>query len=109
MFIVYILQMDIYGILSGCAGFEWDEHNAGKIWRKHHVFPSECEEAFFNRPLVVADDIKHSGKESRYYSLGHTDAGKMLFVVFTIRRNKIRVISTREMNRKERKVYQSHD
>lgn len=101
--------MDIYGILSQCAGFEWDESNAGKIWIKHLVFPSECEEAFFNRPLVVADDEKHSGKERRYYALGHTDTGKMLFVVFTIRRSLIRVISARRMNRKERKLYQSHE
>jgi hypothetical protein len=101
--------MDIYDILSRCAGFEWDESNAGKIWSKHHLFPSECEETFFNRPLVVADDVRHSNKESRYYALGHTDVGKLLFVVFTIRRNLVRVISARAMNRKERKVYQSHE
>lgn len=101
--------MDIYDILLRCTGFEWEESNAGKIWRKHHLLHSECEETFFNRPLVVADDVKHSGEESRYYALGHTDAGKSLFVVFTIRRNLIRVISARLMNRKEGKVYQSHE
>lgn len=101
--------MDIFDILSKCNGFEWDEHNAEKIWQKHRVSPSECEQLFFNRPLVVADDIKHSEKENRFYSLGHTDAGRMLFVVFTVRRTLIRVISARDMNRKERKVYESHE
>ena len=96
-------------LLLNCTGFEWDEHNAGKIWHKHKVSPSECEEIFFNRPLVVADDLKHSEKENRFYSLGHADSGRMLFVAFTVRGTLIRVISARDMNRKERKVYQSHE
>lgn len=96
-------------ILLNCTGFEWDGHNAGKIWGKHSVSPSECEEMFFNRPLVVADDIKHSENEMRYYSLGRTDAGRLLFVVFTIRGTLIRVISARDMHIKERKVYQPHE
>ena len=98
-----------FDFLSKCTGFEWDEHNAEKIWHKHHVFLAECEQIFFNQPLVVADDTRHSAKENRFYALGHTDAGRMLFVVFTVRRNLIRIISARDMNRKERKVYQSHE
>lgn len=101
--------MDIFDILLKCAGFDWDEHNAEKNWQKHRVTPSECEEMFFNRPMVVSDDVKHSEKENRFYALGHSDAGRMLFAVFTIRRNLIRVISARDMNRKERKVYKSHE
>jgi len=101
--------MDIFNLLSKCVGFEWDEHNAEKNWQKHRVTPSECEEIFFNRPFVVADDLKHSKKENRFYSLGHTDAGRRLFVAFTVRRSYIRVISARDMNRKERKVYKSHE
>ena len=96
-------------ILSRCIAFEWDEYNSQKNWLKHRVLPPECEQIFFNRPLVVADDIKHLEKESRYYSLGHTDRGRFLFVVFTVRSDKIRTISARDMNRKERKVYQSHE
>lgn len=99
---------DIFDILSGCSGFEWDEHNSEKIWGKHKVTPSECEETFFNPPLIVAGDVKHSQKETRFYSLGHSNAGRMLFVVFTVRQGLIRIISARDMNRKERKVYQSH-
>lgn len=101
--------MGIFDLLSKCTGFEWDEHNAEKICRRHRVSPSECEQILFNRPLVVADDARHSEKENRLYALGHTDANRMLFVVFTVRRTLIRVISAREMNRKERKVYQSHE
>jgi len=95
--------------LLKCTGFEWDKYNADKIWFKHHVSSSECEQIFFNRPLVVADDIKHSEKENRFYALGHTDTNRLLFVVFTVHEDKIRVISARNMNRKERKVYQSYE
>ena len=100
---------DFLNILSGCTGFEWDLHNAEKNRVKHDVTPSECEEIFFNRPLVVTDDIKHSENENRFYSLGHTDTGRRLFIAFTIRQNLIRVISARDMNRNERKVYQAHE
>ncbi len=95
--------------LSKCIGFEWDDANSQKIWAKHLVTPSECEQIFFHRPLVVEEDVKHSQREGRYYALGQTDAGRFLFVVFTIRRNLIRVISARNMNRKEKKVYNSNE
>jgi hypothetical protein len=101
--------MDVFNLLSECTGFDWDKHNAEKIWLRYRIVPSECEEIFFNRPLVVADDERHSEEENRFYALGHTDAGRMLFVVFTVRRNLVRVISARNMSRKERKVYQSHE
>ncbi len=101
--------MNIFEFLQKCTGFEWDEHNAEKNRQKHGVRPSECEELFFNRPLVVAPDVRHSQKENRFYSLGKTDIGRMLFVVFTVRGAKIRIISARDMNRKEKKAYESHD
>ncbi|MFH1994388.1 MAG: BrnT family toxin, partial [Nitrospinota bacterium] len=75
----------------------------------HGVSLSECEQAFFNIPLVVADDVKHSESENRFYALGQTDAERFLFLVFTVRKNKIRLISARDMNKKERRVYQSHE
>lgn len=96
-------------LLARCTGFEWDEHNAPKNGLKHGVSPSESEEIFFNRPLVVADDQRHSEKENRFYALGRTDAGRRLFVVFTVRGSKLRVISARDMNQKEREVYQAHE
>jgi uncharacterized DUF497 family protein len=95
--------------LLGCTGFEWDDANSRKIWDKHHVTPSECEQVFFHRPLLVADDVKHSQKENRSYALGQTDDGRLLFVVFTVRRNLIRVITARDMSRKEREAYESHE
>jgi uncharacterized DUF497 family protein len=96
-------------VLLKCAGFEWDENNSNKIWIKHHVSPSECEQAFLNIPLIIFDDKKHSFIEKRYYALGATDGRKHLFIVFTVRNQKIRVISARDMNRKERKEYEYHE
>ena len=90
-----------------CEGFRWDVSNSSKIWERHKVAPIECEEIFFNHPLVVGDDERHSAAEERLYALGQTDAARLLFVVFTVRSRLIRVISARDMSRKERKVYQS--
>jgi uncharacterized protein len=90
--------------LEGCTGFDWDEANAEKNWSKHRVTFWECEEVFFNRPLVRRD-IAHSREEPRYYVLGETDAGRLLFVAFTVRGHLIRPISFRDMTRKERKAY----
>ena len=76
-----------------------------KRGEKHRVSAPECEQVFFNKPLITGSDKKHSQKEVRFYALGQTDAGRPLFVVFTVRENLIRVISARDMNKKERKVY----
>ena len=94
-------------LLSECTGFDWDAGNAEKNWISHKVTTTECEQTFFNLPLVVADDVEHSQKESRFYALGQTDAGRLLFLVFTLRQKLIRVISARDMNKRERKVYQA--
>lgn len=94
-------------MVAKCEGFQWDEGNLLKNWEKHEVTASECEQLFFNQPLVVAEDEKHSIKEARLFALGQTDAGRLLFIVFAVRKNRIRVISARDMNRKERKVYES--
>jgi hypothetical protein len=91
--------------LSNCTGFDWDEGNTSKNWLNHKVTPTECEQVFFNQPLVVEGDLKHSKKENRYYALGQTDQKRTLFVAFTVRNNLIRVISARDMSRKERRVY----
>lgn len=91
--------------LSQCSGFEWDEGNSDKNWIKHKVSRSECEQVFFNVPLVVGDDPTHSQVENRYFALGQTGTGRRLFVVFAVRDDRIRVISARDMNRRERRVY----
>ncbi|MCP3890363.1 MAG: BrnT family toxin [Desulfobulbaceae bacterium] len=92
-------------ILTQCKGFEWDEGNINKNWLKHKVSHAECEQTFFNRPLVIQDDLKHSEVEKRFYALGRTDSKRNLFIAFAIRNKRIRVISARDMSRKERKVY----
>ena len=99
--------MDERDPLFGCVGFEWDEHNATKNWEAYRVSGKECEELFFHSPLVVKDDPRHSIHEARYYALGQTTAGRSLFVAFTIRGDLIRVISARDMSRREGEVYQS--
>jgi uncharacterized DUF497 family protein len=91
--------------LLACIGFEWDEANAGKNWLRHKVSWTECEEVFFSHPLLVVKDERHSGTEVRYYALGKTNAERLLFVVFTIRGDLIRVISARDMSKRERKEY----
>jgi len=92
--------------LSECLGFDWDAGNCGKNWTTHRVSDSECEEVFFNRPFVVRRDLEHSRGEARFYALGQADRDRLLFVVFTIRGKLIRVISARDMTRKERRIYQ---
>jgi uncharacterized DUF497 family protein len=99
--------MELIERLASCEGFDWDAGNSEKNWNKHGVSTSECEEVFFNQPLLVAEDAAHSQQEARFYGLGHADGGRMLFVVFTLRGARIRVISARDMSRKERKVYGS--
>jgi len=97
--------MDIDEILAQCSGFDWDEGNLLKNWEKHSVLPSECEQVFLNVPFVAAPDPVHSDEEMRFHALGQTDAGRHLLVVFTVRGNLIRVVSARNMSRKERQVY----
>ena len=92
-------------IMTGCTGFEWDSGNLLKNWENHRVSAPECEQVFLNKPLITGSDEKHSQTEVRFYALGQTDTGRLLFVVFTVRENLIRVISARDMNKKERKVY----
>ena len=92
-------------ILFQVEGFEWDQSNIEKNWEKHRVSYLECEEVFFNQPLLVQEDEIHSKFGPRYYVLGKSNDGRHLFIVFTIRRNKIRVISARNMSKRERRIY----
>lgn len=86
-------------------GFEWDEGNLLKNWEKHGVSASECEQVFFNSPMISGLDEQHSEREPRCYALGITDTGRRLFIAFTIRNGLIRVISARDMSQKERKAF----
>ena len=93
-------------ILGNCTAFEWDDGNITKNWDKHDVSTVECEQIFFNKPLIVKRDSKHSKLENRYYALGKTNMNRLLFVVFTVRNEKIRVISARDMTVTEIERYQ---
>lgn len=86
--------------------FEWDEGNKEKNWKKHKVDFRECEEIFSNKGLKTLFDVKHTQKENRFAALGITDKKRRLIITFTIRNKKIRVISARDMSRKERKLYE---
>gem|GEM_PF-93641 len=91
--------------LTRCVGFEWDTGNADKNWDLHQVTRGEAEGVFFNRPFIVAPDSAHSQREPRYAALGRTDQGRQLTVVFTVRAALVRVISARDMSRRERRIY----
>lgn len=92
-------------IMNELYGFQWDTANTEKNWIKHQVSPVECEEVFFNEPVLLYDDDKHSQNESRHYVLGKTNNDRKLFIVFTVRNNLIRVISARDMSKRERNIY----
>jgi uncharacterized DUF497 family protein len=101
----YNIQPKVDETVSKSEGFQWDEGNSNKNWHLHRVTDAECEEVFFNLPLIAAPDTKHSNRERRFYALGRTENDRRLFVAFTIRENLIRVVSAREMTRGERKKY----
>lgn len=90
-------------IFEQFSGFQWDRGNIDKNLIKHNVENWECEQVFFNRLLLVLDNPKHSVSEKRWAAFGKTDADRFLVVIFTKRNNLIRIISSRDMNKRERK------
>lgn len=96
--------------LAAISGFNWDDGNARKN-EKHGVSTAEAEQVFFNTPLLMIGDATHSQTEPRLHALGKTDAGRTLHITFTLRQSGrlIRVISARDMHRKERAIYEQAD
>ena len=92
---------------SAIKGFNWDSGNSRKNVKKHDVTQFEAEQVFFNQPLLITQDTKHSMNEVRFHALGKTDEGRLLHITFTLRDKNtlIRVISSRTMHRSERFVY----
>jgi len=90
---------------ASLTGFDWDSGNSEKNWRAHAVTRAEAEEAFGNAPVVVAEDVRHSQDEPRLILLGRTNADRYLFVAFTVRETRIRIISVRSMSLRERRRY----
>ncbi len=93
--------------LTKITDFEWDDGNARKN-DKHGVATAEAEQVFFNEPLLLIADIKHSQGELRFHALGKTDEGRSLHITFTLRNDgeRLRVISARDIHRKERTIYE---
>lgn len=100
--------MDLGFDLTKLEGFEWDEGNLEHI-KKHNVNSKECEEVFLNKPLIITEDEAHSQKEVRFRVYGQTNKGRLLMMIFTVRNKKIRVISARNQNKKERKEFREKE
>lgn len=92
---------------SEWEGCDWDDGNIGKNWPKHGVTDWEIEEVFLNVPIAFGSDPSHSGTEDRYFALGRTNRGRGLFVAFTIRGRLVQPISGRDMNARERRLYEA--
>ena len=105
--IVYSMSMQETTTVPEFERFDWSGGNAEKNWERHRVTPLEAEQVFFNSPLVSGADAAHSQEEQRFYALGQTDEGRELFVVYTMRKRRLRVVSARGMSRKERRIYRS--
>lgn len=88
------------------TAFEWDKGNIDKNWQKHGVRNEEAEDAFFDEEKVISKDVPHAGKEERYILLGKTKLDRLLFVVFTVRDKRVRIISARDANKKGVKIYE---
>ena len=93
--------------LNQIIGFNWDGGNARKN-EKHGVSMAEAEQVFFNAPLLLLEDSAHSQKEPRFHALGKTNEGRALHITFTLGQSGllIRVISARDMHRKERAIHE---
>lgn len=91
--------------LSQSEGFEWDEGNLTKSLEKHGITQLETEEAFFNF-YVVFPDQRHSQTEKRFAMYGQTNEGEVLFIAFTIKNRRVRIISARPADKKERDTYE---
>ena len=94
--------------LALITGFDWDDGNARKN-DKHGVSMAESEQVFFNSPLLLLADELHSRNELRFHALGKTNQGRQLHITFALRQKVtlIRVISARDMHRKERAIYEN--
>lgn len=106
---IYVYYDNIQKVIDWkrITGFDWDQGNARKSADRHDVSQAEAEQAFFNEPLLLVPDLKHSQREPRFHALSKTDDGRLLHITFTLRAagTLIRVISARDMHRKERIIY----
>jgi len=92
--------------LSSIFDFEWDKGNLEHL-KKHNIEYNECEDVFYNSPVFFVDE-KHSQDEERFLAYGITNDEKLLTLIFTIRNTKVRIISARNQNKKEKQIYQTY-
>ena len=97
--------MDVATLIRGIKRFEWDEANRSHI-AKHNVVPQEAEDVFFDPDNTLDEDIEHSTVEKRFLIIGKTKDERLLYQIFTIRGNKIRIVSSRNLNKKEVSLYE---
>lgn len=88
------------------TGFEWDQGNIDKSYKKHGITPNEAEEVFLDENIILLEDLEHSKQEARLDAIGKIQNEIILFLSFTIRKNRIRIISSRIANKKERRLYE---
>jgi uncharacterized protein len=93
-------------ILKKPFSFEWDIANEQKNWIKHKVLAKEAEDVFYDNKKLLLEDIKHSENEQRFVLIGKTKEKRMLFIIFTMREKRIRIISVRDTSRKEEMFYE---
>lgn len=93
-------------VRGGVVEFEWDRGNLDKTYIKHGIEPKQAEEIFVYEDAIVLPDVKHSQKEERQIIVGKTLDNRYLLVVFTMRRQKIRIISARKMHKEEVEKYE---
>jgi len=86
--------------------FEWNEGNEPKSYTKHGVSNLEAEAVFQDEGKLHFRDPLHSSDESRFVTIGRSNRPRILFIAWTLRRAKVRIISARPASRKERKLYE---
>jgi uncharacterized DUF497 family protein len=97
--------------LREAVGFDWDDGNVEKNWTKHAVRFTECEEVFYRAPLVAPAPApaRRGPGEERFVARGETALGRLLSIIFTFRGDRVRVISARDMSRRERQEYSQRE
>jgi uncharacterized protein len=103
------IKNEVGRILKEVSGFEWDKGNKNKNLIKHNVANEECEEIFFDQNKIIMKDIAHSESEERYTLIGKTKQKRLLHIVFTIRKDRVRIISARNLNKKHYRLYEKEN
>lgn len=96
-------------VLPRLLSFEWDDGNIDKNFEKHLISSNISEEPFKDEDLITFPDLPHSKSENRYHLIGKTEQNTVLFITYTLRQDKIRIISARIANKQERRIYENQE